>query len=496
MSQTNDTLTPGTHFGRYVVGRLLGAGGMGSVYEATHVDLNRRVAIKTLHPDGARDPQWRARFFREAQAVARLDHPNVVSISDVGMVDEVPFIAMERLEGEDLADALARDRSWPVQRLVDVMIPLLDAVAAAHDAGIVHRDIKPENIYLANTRHRDIEPKLLDFGISKLVDLGTHNDLTATHTMMGTTLYMSPQQAQNAKEVDGRADQYSLGVVLYVAATGRHPFAEAGSQDSLFVLLSAIVHGDFRPPRAVLPSLPAAFEAVVLRAMATRADDRFESVSAMARALLPFASSRVSAVWEPRLARRNTTAPIELSPLASDPTAERAGTLVRGAPAAPPDAHSPPSLAAVTVATGPALADPMPPLSVAPARPLPAKPPPRALLVAAGGVALACLVAFAFARTLAAPSPTTPLAVMPSVRATPLALVPSPSAAAPQVERAADASVAGSADASTVAFPDANDGLSRADERGTDARRAHHGRRSHGADEAPPEPAGAPSIYY
>jgi eukaryotic-like serine/threonine-protein kinase len=496
MSQTNDTLAPNTHFGRYVIGRLLGVGGMGAVYEATHADLRRRVAIKTLHPDGARDPLWRARFFREAQAVARLDHPNVVSISDVGMVDDVPFIAMERLEGEDLADALARDRAWPVERLVDVMIPLLDAVAAAHEVGIVHRDIKPENIYLSNTRHRDIEPKLLDFGISKLVDLGTDNALTATHTMMGTTLYMSPEQAQNSKDVDGRADQYSLGVVLYVAATGRHPFAEAGSKDSLFELLSAIVHGRFAPPRAVLPSLPAAFEAVVMRAMATRAVDRFESVSAMARALLPLASVRVSAVWGPRLARRNTTAPVELSALPSDAPSDRSGTLVRGAPSVPSDTRSPPSLAGVTLPTQTPHAAPIAPASpLVSARPTRARSPRHALLAGVGVASLAGLAALMFAMQ---PSATTPSVARPAapVRATHTATAPVPVDPVREASVAPAPVAATAPDAATTPDPSSVDEAAAAVDDAGVSRRAHHRRHTHGNEPSPRAPADAPHIYY
>jgi len=294
-------LVPGMTFGRYVIHRQLGAGGMGAVYEAVHADLKKRVAIKVMLPAAAQNPQARARFLREGEAVAKLRHPNVVDIADVGVIHDTPYLVMELLDGEDLGHLLDRVRTLPLPQLIDLMLPVLDAVSAAHEVGIVHRDLKPENIFLARTRHSAQEPKLLDFGISKLGDMGTGGNLTATNTMMGTTVYMSPEQAQNSKDVDARADQYSLGVILYEAAVGSHPFAEVAERDSLFELLSAIIGGRFAPPRVHRPDLPEGFERVVLRSMASRREDRFRQISDMARALLPFASPAGRATWSARL---------------------------------------------------------------------------------------------------------------------------------------------------------------------------------------------------
>jgi len=326
-------------FGRYVIHRQLGAGGMGAVFEATHADLKKRVAIKVMLPEAAKNPQARARFLREGEAVAKLRHPNVVDIADVGVLGDTPYLVMELLDGEDLGHLLDRVRTLPLPQLVDLMLPVLDAVAAAHEVGIVHRDLKPENIFLARTRHSAQEPKLLDFGISKLGDMGTGGNLTATNTMMGTTVYMSPEQAQNSKDVDARADQYSLGAILYEASVGKHPFAEVAGRDSLFELLTAIISGRFAPPRVERPDLPVGFERVVLRAMSSRREDRFRQVGDMARALLPFASDMGRATWTSRLGTASdaeTPMPVA-SPVASASVHRTdAPTLVAGAGAGAP----------------------------------------------------------------------------------------------------------------------------------------------------------------
>ncbi len=297
--EPDDVFAPGASFGRYVIGPRIGRGGMGMVYEATHLGLGKKVAIKVLLPEAARNAEGRARFVREGETAARLRHPHVVDISDVGVHDGLPFIVMELLEGEDLATLLRREGALPLDHLVGLMLPVLDGVAAAHAAGVIHRDLKPENIFLARTRLAAREPKILDFGISKLTDLGALRGLTETNTLMGTAHYVSPEQAQNSKDVDARTDQYSLGVMLYECATGQQPFALVRQEDSLYKLLQAIVQGDFAPPRALYPSLPEGFEDIVLRAMATRRRDRFPSVQALAHALLPYATPAARLTWEP-----------------------------------------------------------------------------------------------------------------------------------------------------------------------------------------------------
>ena len=286
------TLAPDTRFGRYRVVRCIGVGGMGAVYEAVHDDLEKRVALKTLHPSMAREPEARARFLREGRAASRIRHPNVVEVFDVGQHDDTLFLVMEHLAGEDLAALIAREGALPVERLVDLVLPVVAAVATAHEEGVVHRDLKPENIFLAQTRNGAVQPKVLDFGISKVSGAPNAPRITGASSMIGTPLYMSPEQAQGAA-VDGRSDQYAVGVILYECATGHVPF----DAPELYPLLHAIVLGEHAAPRSLRPELPADFEAVIERAMARDADRRFESMHALGRALLPFASRTNRGLW-------------------------------------------------------------------------------------------------------------------------------------------------------------------------------------------------------
>ncbi len=280
-----DRLPAGSMFGRYIVVRHIGSGGMGDVYEARHVDLDKRVALKTLRIAHGLNEEIVRRFQREGRAASRIRHPNVVDVSDVGVADGVPFLVMEYLEGVDLGARIASLRSAPVEQTVDIMLPVVAALAAAHDEQIVHRDMKPENIFLARTRDGHEVPKVLDFGISKVVEPPGTLALTNTGAILGTPYYMSPEQAQKSNSVDARSDQYSVGVILYECATGKRPF----EGETLFELIHALVIGDLAPPRQLRPDLPEGFDAVIVRAMARVPADRFPSMRALGAALLPFA---------------------------------------------------------------------------------------------------------------------------------------------------------------------------------------------------------------
>src|SRR3954468_6640052 len=162
--EAEDTLPPGTELGRYQITRLMGRGGMGAVYEGTHRDLKKRVAIKTLHPSVAATPGARARFLREGEAASRIRHPNVVDVTDVGTEKGIAYLVMEFLEGEDLSALLGRAGALPFAESVDLMLPVFAAIAVAHHEGVIHRGLKPENIFLARERHGRPEPKVQDFG--------------------------------------------------------------------------------------------------------------------------------------------------------------------------------------------------------------------------------------------------------------------------------------------------------------------------------------------
>lgn len=298
------TLPPETMIGRYRIAKRIGVGGMGEVYEAQHMDLNKRVAVKILLPAIASRPEIIARFVREGQATAKLRHPHAVDISDVGVDHGVPFLVMEYLDGETLEALIAREAPLSPSRIAELMLPVLAAVKAAHEEDIVHRDLKPANIFLHRSRDNKLTPKVLDFGISKMADEDGASGLTQTASLLGTPHYMSPEQLRSSKHVDARSDQYALGGILYECATRQKAFRGETS----YIIMNAIANGQFTPPRAIVPSLLPAFEAMVLRAMSTDPDARFESVHALGCALIAFADGRAKAFWESVFDDEPTTA--------------------------------------------------------------------------------------------------------------------------------------------------------------------------------------------
>ncbi len=323
-------LAPGTTFGRYRVVRLIGAGGMGLVYEAVHTELDKRVALKVLRHTESGRPQWRARFLREGMAAARIRHPHVTEVFDVGEQDGALFLVMEFLEGESLTTLLEREGVLPVKRAVDLLLPVCAALSVAHEQGVVHRDLKPDNILLATSRRGGLQPKLLDFGISK-VSTGEEPRITNADALLGTPHYMSPEQAA-VRDVDARSDQYSLGVLLYECVTGRRPF----EAETLYPLLHAISLGSAPRPRSIRPEIDWTFEAVIVRAMALDPDARFADMSALGRALLPFASRTARGLWQPVFGDEET-APFAVSTVPEEPINARP-TLPATAPVSTPPA--------------------------------------------------------------------------------------------------------------------------------------------------------------
>src|SRR6185295_16817384 len=286
------TFPPGTRLGRFQIVRPLGAGGMGAVYEATHVDIGKAVALKVLSPAVAAIPGARARFLREAQLTSRVRHPNIVDVTDMGTEGRHTYLVMELLRGEDLAHRLSRSGPMSVTDMADFMLPVCSAVAAAHQVGVVHRDLKPQNLFLAIGPHT-VTPKILDFGISKGDDAVGAGALTGTGAMIGTPFYLAPEQVMDNRSAGPASDQYALGVILYECLTGARPY----EGDNLFAVFQSIVAGACLRPRDRRPDLPPAVEEIVLRAMHVNPAARFASAEELGRALLPFASDRMRTIW-------------------------------------------------------------------------------------------------------------------------------------------------------------------------------------------------------
>ena len=299
MSASGDSLavqaTPLRVVGRYQLLEPLGRGGMGTVYRARQVQLEKLVAVKVLDPLIASGQAGVTRFLREARAAAKIRHPNVVEVFDVGFDEGAVFLAMELLEGQDLA-ALLRSRSGlPLHEVVEILAPVLAGVRAAHEAGVVHRDLKPSNIFLARRGRTRREAVVLDFGVSRVLlddELGL-TPVTASETMLGTAAYIAPEQAKQARLADERSDQYSLGVILYECATGARPFAG----QSTYELLHSIATATVCPPSQHNPALPPAFDELVLRTLARDPEQRFEDLDDLARALMAFAAPRTWMAW-------------------------------------------------------------------------------------------------------------------------------------------------------------------------------------------------------
>jgi eukaryotic-like serine/threonine-protein kinase len=273
--------------GKYRLDRLLGQGGMGSVYAAENTLTGKLVAIKCMHQEIAANPEAAKRFLREARASARVRHPNVVDVYDVLSEGEACCLVMEFLEGEPLSALMDRETT-PLPHLIKLLLGAMRGVAAAHRQGIIHRDIKPENIFLSNEGdERNVVPKVLDFGISKLND-AQDMKMTAPGSALGTLLYMSTEQLTGAADIDSRADVYAFGVILYQAVTGRPPF----DSDTLSVLILRIMTEQPAPIRELRPDLPDEFVKVIESAMAKKREERLPNMEALIRALEPFAEAK------------------------------------------------------------------------------------------------------------------------------------------------------------------------------------------------------------
>jgi serine/threonine-protein kinase len=276
--------------GKYRFVRRLGAGGMGVVYEAEHTRMQQRVAIKMLLPEILDRPDVVSRFQREARAAGKLKSENTARVLDVDVTEDgVPYMIMEFLEGSDLGGILDRQKTLPIADAVDFVLQTCHAMAEAHAKGVIHRDLKPSNLFVTGEGAAR-RLKVLDFGISK-VENDEDAHVTATQAVIGTPLYMSPEQIRSAKHVDARTDIWSLGVILYELLAGRTPFEGSATAAAASICI------DEAPPLAQFrPDVPPGLTHAIDGALKKNANDRFQTVQDLAAAIAPFGSGAVSAV--------------------------------------------------------------------------------------------------------------------------------------------------------------------------------------------------------
>jgi len=282
--------------GKYRVERVLGVGGMGVVVAAHHIQLDQKVAIKFVLPAMLDNADVVNRFAREARAAVRIKSENVARVFDVGTLENgAPYMVMEFLEGGDLAALVHQHGRLPVEQAVDFVLQASVAVAEAHSLGIVHRDLKPSNLYCIRGPDGQLSIKVLDFGISKVIQPSSATSagsMTATSTIMGSPFYMSPEQMTSPKEVDARSDIWALGVVLFQLLTGRVPF-EGETPPEVCVKIATKAPPPLRDFR---PEVPEGLETVVATCLEKNRGKRYGNVAEMAVALLPFASRQSKGV--------------------------------------------------------------------------------------------------------------------------------------------------------------------------------------------------------
>ncbi|MDI7269671.1 MAG: serine/threonine-protein kinase, partial [Myxococcota bacterium] len=277
--------------GKYRVVRQIGEGGMGTVHEAVHTLIDRRCAVKFLHPEIARDEQMVKRFLREAKAAAAIGHAGIVHVYDIGTTPHgMPFLVMEYLDGTNLAEYLRGGRKLPVEEAAEIAVQSLSALALAHRKGIVHRDLKPANLFLTRPAGGPRTVKILDFGISKMtLGAGTDKSMTNTGAVLGTPQYMSPEQAEGRRNIDHRTDLYAIGVILYECVVGRVPH----EGENYNQLLARILTETILTPRELDPAIAEPFEAIILKALENEPEERFATAEEMIQDLLPFLTPEV-----------------------------------------------------------------------------------------------------------------------------------------------------------------------------------------------------------
>jgi serine/threonine-protein kinase len=362
--------------GKYRIGRTVGVGGMGAVFEATHTLLEKRVAIKVILPGVGLDAdQLAARLVQEARVASATGHRNIAAVTDMGRTSAGSlFVVMEYLEGKTLKEVLADGGPLTIPRAVALLQQVLSGLEAVHRRGIIHRDLKPENLMLVRDEAGEEAVKILDFGISKMTKSDQALNLTTTGLVMGTPQYMSPEQARGAPDIDHRTDLYSAGAILYLLVTGTPPFPG----DSLNQIIAATLKGEIAPPSERSERVSSSLDAVILKAMALRREDRFRDARLFREALEPFLGE---AAGTPASATASSVAPQgaivfsddldEASLVALDEVGLTPGS--RPGLAAPPSPKTAPPSVSAHAATAPHAVAPTP--VVPPQRP----PPPPAV---------------------------------------------------------------------------------------------------------------------
>jgi serine/threonine-protein kinase len=307
-----------SQLGKYIIRERLGGGGMGVVYRARHAGLGRDFALKVINPKKATEKDFASRFRREAEAIAKIDHPNIVSVADFVEGDpakgEISYIVMECLRGKDLSRIIKETGPLEITRAVDRILEVIAAVEAAHRYGYLHRDIKPTNIFI--TEYNFIEvAKVLDFGVAKVwaQDDGKpgpqDDELTKEGTIFGAPGYIAPELLKG-RSATPKSDQYSIGVVLFAALTGRNPFiADPKAPDPDLDLWMAVSKGIHPSPRSLRSDIPEQLEAVIERAMNLKPESRFQGLHELGAYLLPWASEPARHRWTQHF----TSAPVAIN---------------------------------------------------------------------------------------------------------------------------------------------------------------------------------------
>lgn len=323
---------------KYVLKRVIGAGGMGVVFESVSPDDGQAVAVKVLATDFRGDAEIRRRFVSEGRTCQRLIHPNIVRVLDVAEAEDgTPYIVMELLDGAPLSTYARSGVRLPIGQAATILQGVLAGLGAAHAQGVVHRDLKPENVFLGRERDGTFSPKILDFGIAKVMDAaGGMSAKTRTGALLGTPAYMSPEQIKNVKDVDARSDLWSAGVLLYEMLTGRVAFPAPTE----FARLNAVLTSSPPPLESVDPALTR-LSAFVLLALQKDPTQRYQSALEMARALAGAIGADTAATAAPPLSQLPNVASVWV-PKVATPASSPATMLTPGSrPLTPPDMPRP-----------------------------------------------------------------------------------------------------------------------------------------------------------